>query len=217
MSTIAEAVVPAEEFALQHTLETLSGVEFEVVRVVENGADRAMPYLWASAEDHEALPKTLAADPSTENVEVLTELEDEYLVRMDWVAHIRVILYIMLEADAAILNATGAGRRWEFRILFPQHDSVSATHEFCEEYDISLDFERIYELSDSLRRGKYGLTEDQYDTLVSAYEAGYYDIPRTTELTALAEERSVSHQALSERIRRGHGELIATTLRPDGE
>lgn len=213
MSTIVEAVLPAEQFALQETLMTGDEVEFEIVRVVETGADRAMPYMWASATDMSALPDLLEEDPSTENVEILTELEDEYLVRMDWVAHIRVILYIILEEDATIMDAYGHDRQWEFRILFPEHDSVSTTHEFCDEYDIGLQFESIYELSESVRRGRYGLTEDQYETLLDAYESGYYDVPRDSTLTDLAEERPVSHQALSERIRRGHRELIETTLR----
>lgn len=215
MSTIVEATIPAEEFALQRTLEAGTGVEFEVVRVVEDGTDRVMPFLWASADEMDELPDLLEADPSTRNVETLTELDDELLVRMEWIAHIRVILYIMLEEDASILSAYGKGREWQFRILFPEHDSVSTTHDFCAEYDIDLTFEGIYELSESLRRGKYGLTEDQYETLLSAYEAGYYEIPRDTSLTDLAEDREISHQALSERIRRGHGELIETALRPD--
>ncbi|WP_424016415.1 helix-turn-helix domain-containing protein [Halorientalis pallida] len=215
MSTIVEATIPAAEFALHRTLEEGEDVEFEVVRVVEDGTDRAMPFLWASADDLDELPDLLKADPSTQNVELLTELEDESLVRMEWVAHIRVILYILLEENASILSAYGKGREWQFRILFPEHDSVSTTHEFCDEYDIDLTFDSIYELSESLRRGKYGLTEDQYEALLDAYEAGYYDIPREASLTDLAEDREISHQALSERIRRGHGELIETTLRPD--
>lgn len=217
MSTIVEAVLPADQFALNHTLQAGEDVEFEVVRVVETGTERAMPYLWASAEDLDDLADHLEADPSTENVEVLNELEEEYLVRMEWIAHIRVILYIILEENASILDAYGHDGQWQFRILFPEHDSVSTTHDFCEEYDIGLRFEGIYELSDSIRRGKYGLTEDQYETLQAAFREGYYDIPRKTNLTELAEERGVSHQALSERIRRGHSELIRTTLRPDTE
>ncbi|AQL42141.1 DNA-binding protein [Halorientalis sp. IM1011] len=215
MSTIVEAAIPAEEFALHQTLEEGEGVEFEVVRVVEDGTDRAMPFLWATADDLAELSDLLQADPSTQNVETLTELDDELLVRMEWIAHIRVILYIILEENASILSAYGKGREWQFRILFPEHDSVSTTHDFCEEYDIDLTFDSIYELSESIRRGRYGLTEDQYETLLEAYEAGYYDIPRKTDLTDLAEDREISHQALSERIRRGHSELIETTLRPD--
>lgn len=214
MSTIVEATLPADQFALAHTLQATTNVEIEIVRVVETSTEQAMPYMWISADDLDDLPEILDDDPSTENVEILTELTEEFLVRMEWVTQIRIIMYIILEENATILNARGHDEQWEFRILFPEHDSISTTSDFCDEYDIGMSFDRIYELSESARRGRHGLTETQYETLRSAYESGYYSVPREASLTDLAEQRSVSHQALSERIRRGHQELIAATLSP---
>jgi predicted DNA binding protein len=39
-------------------------------------------------------------------------------------------------------------------------------------------------------------------------------VPRETTLANLAAEIEVSHQALSERLRRGHGTLVERSLRP---
>jgi len=217
MSTMVEATLPGDQFALHETLEEINGAEFEVVRMVAHGDDRVMPFIWATAEDFESLSEAIRDDPSTENVEVLSRLDGEYLLRMDWMAHIRVILYILLEEEATILDAYGKNDTWQFRILFPEHDSVSATYDFCEEYGIDLDLERIYQLSGSFRRGQFGLTEDQYQTLTDAYERGYYEVPRETNLEELADGLDVSHQALSERLRRGHGTLIANALRSEIE
>lgn len=217
MSTIVEAELPADQFALQETLESVPGATFEVVRLAAHGSDRVMPFLWGAAEDLDELADAVEADSSTENVEILAELEEEYLFRMEWMAHIRVILYIVLEEEGTILDAYGKNGRWEFRILFPEHDSISTTHDFCEDYDIEMSFDRVYQLSDSMRRGQYGLTDDQYETITTAYESGYYDVPRDTHLTDLATDRDVSHQALSERLRRGHRTLIQNTLRPEIE
>lgn len=36
---------------------------------------------------------------------------------------------------------------------------------------------------------------------------GYYDVPRTVTLTELADSLDVSHQGLSERLRRAHANL----------
>jgi predicted DNA binding protein len=217
MSTIVEARLPADQFALEQTLSGVPGATFEIVRLVANGTDRLMPFLWATADDPDALVDALEADPSTENIEMLTELTDEFLFRMEWMAHIRIMVYIMIEEEGTILDAYGKNERWELRILFPEHDSVSATHEFCDDYDIDLEFGRVYQLSESLRRGQYGLTDDQYDTITDAFEAGYYEVPRDVTLTDLAAENDVTHQALSERIRRGHRMLIRNTLRPEVE
>jgi predicted DNA binding protein len=217
MSTIVEARLPAEQFALNETLADVPGATFEIVRLVAHGSERLMPFLWGVADDLDALSDALKADPSTENVEVLTRLEEERLFRMEWRAHIRLIIYIMIEEEGTILDAYGKDGCWEFRILFPEHDSVSTTHEFCEEYDIDLEFRRVYQLSKSIRRGQYGLTDDQYETITTAYRAGYYDVPRGAHLTDLASDSGVTHQALSERLRRGHRTLIQNTLHPEVE
>lgn len=215
MSTIVESTLPADQFALYETLDRNPSAEFNILQVVANGTDRAMPFVWAKGEDLDQLYTAIDEDPSTENVEIIAELEEEYLLRMGWTAHIRVILYILIEEDATIMDATGKNGTWQFRILFPEHDSVSATHAFCEEYNINLEFERIYQLSDSPRRGQYGLSDDQYEAIVRAYQEGYYHVPRAVNLQKLADRLGISHQALSERIRRGHEKLIENTLGPE--
>jgi predicted DNA binding protein len=217
MGTIVEASIPTDQFALRYAFDRLEEPEFEILRLVEHREDRVMPFLWATAENMDAFPDVLYDDPSTDNVEIAAELEEEYLFRMEWTAHIRVVLFVLLEEEATVMNARAANDVWKLRILFPEHDSVSATDDFCEEYDIDLTFQRIYELSDSLRRGQYGLTDEQYDSIVTAFERGYYEVPREAELADIADDYDVSHQALSERLRRGHRSLIETTLAPRPE
>jgi predicted DNA binding protein len=96
-------------------------------------------------------------------------------------------------------------------MFFPDDDFVS-TSEICEEYGIDISIERADELRGAPEYGCFGLTERQYETVVSAYEHGYYDVPRKINQEELAEYFGISHQALSERLRRGHRNLIANTL-----
>ena len=217
MATITRASIPAAQFALHDTLESVPGAEFEILQLVADRQDRVMPFLWATADDPDELPEALQADPSTENVEVLAEMDEEYLFRLEWTTHTRMILHVIVEEEGTILEGTGKDGRWRFEILFPAHDAVSSTYEFCEEYGIDLDLEQISRLADSFRRGRYGLTESQYETITRAYEGGYYSVPRGKNLEDLAEELGVSHQALSERLRRGHETLIQNGLRPSPE
>lgn len=215
MSRMVEATLPAEQFALYETLQQHPDATFDILRLVADGTDRLMPFLWAGGADADHLRDALESDSSTENVELLAAFDEEALFRMEWMAHIRVILYILLEENATIVDAEGQHTAWRFRILFPEHESVSTTHDFCDEYDIDLEFERIYQLSGSFRRGQYGLSESQYETLLHGYEHGYYEVPRAIELQELADMLDVSHQSLSEQFRRGHEKLIANTLHPD--
>lgn len=54
--------------------------------------------------------------------------------------------------------------------------------------------------------------QSQYTALTQACQHGYFKIPRELDLDDLAAMMNISHQALSERLRRGHETLIKTTL-----
>lgn len=212
MGTIAEIHILVDEFVLRETLSAVPDAEFEVMRVAAHGSDDVIPFLVARAPDQDALNDALEADSSVANVSLLADSDDEWLYRMEWVADIRILVHVLLEENGTILSAYGSGNGWHLRILFPDRDSLSATFDFCEQHDLTLEIERIYELDDAARRGQYGLTSEQLDTLVKAHERGFYDIPREQTMNDLASDLGISHQALSERLRRGHRNLIENTL-----
>jgi predicted DNA binding protein len=212
MSTIVEAIVPADQFALAETLSAVPATEIRMVRLVAHGSESVMPFLWAGCEDTDRVHDALANDPTTESVEILSEFDGEALFRVDWAARVRVLVSIVAEEDATILDACGRDGTWHLQIFFPDHELVSATREFCEDFGIDLELERINRLSEASEYGHLGLTERQYETLVDAYEAGYYEVPRTVNQEELAEHFDVSHQALSERLRRAHETVITNAL-----
>lgn len=220
MSTIAELTIPADEFALRRTLENLPELEVEVERVVAYDPGHVMPYVWFSGPDEEtltALDDELTEDSSVDSVELLTDLEDERLYRMDWVEDVTFFLHMLTEEEATILHATGEQAQWQLRILFPERDSLSRTYEFATDQGFTVDIQKIHELDDD-RYGRYGLTDAQHETLVQALDRGYYQIPREVDMEELSNELGISHQALSERLRRAHRALVedAISLGPDG-
>lgn len=212
MSTIVEASVPSTQFVLSDTLETVPGAEFRLVRHVSHGGDDALPYLWARADDRAHLFDALEHDGSATDVEVLAEFEEECLVSIDWERRARVLGYVVDEEDATVLDARGRDGAWHLRLFFPDHDSVGSAYEWCQESGIDVTLERICDLSEACRRGNLGLTEEQYEAISRAYEAGYYDVPRKINQEELASMFDVSHQALSERLRRGHQTVVANVL-----
>lgn len=209
--TIAELALPADEFALWETLRRLEDVEFEIERVVAHDADRVMPYVWASGADDADIDATLDADGSVEAVEVLADLEDERLFRMYWIDRIEALVRILVEEEGTILAAFGRGDSWALRTLFPEREALSRTHEFCKEADLTMEVKSIYRLDEG-RSGRFGLTDNQQDTLVEAFERGYYEVPRGVTAEELAAELGISHQALSEQLRRAHGSLVENAV-----
>ncbi|NUB92816.1 helix-turn-helix domain-containing protein [Haloterrigena sp. SYSU A558-1] len=213
MSTIAELTVPAREFALRETLEATDDLDVEIERVVAYDPDHVMPYVWFADDEaaFDGLEDALADDPTVEAAERLTDLDDERLYRMHWVDDVTVILHLLTEERATVMDASVEGRQWRFRVLVPERESLSRTYDFATEQGLTIEVRKIHRLEDD-RRGRYGLTDAQYETLVAALEHGYYEIPRAVDMDALSDELDVSHQALSERLRRAHLTLVEEAI-----
>jgi len=211
MPTIVSGTVPAEELALSHSLEALPDMLFEVERVVTSGDDALMPLLWIRSPSRERVEEVLEADPTVDEVTLVGDFDGEWLFRMEWIDHVDLLVQMLTNAEATVLDAVGQGERWKLRVLYPRRSLFSATHDFCEEHGLTFDVHSIRELEGE-PAGRYGLTTEQYEVLAEAARTGYFEIPRDVTLEELAEELGVSHQAASERIRRATSALVEDTL-----
>jgi predicted DNA binding protein len=209
MSTIAELTLPAEEFALRETLEATPDLAVEIERVVAHDPDQVMPYVWFIGEEEtlETIDDALATDPTVDEAELLTDLGNERLYRMNWIDNVTLILHLLTEERATVLDATVENTRWRFRVLFPERDALSRCYEFANEQGVSIELQKIHRL-DETRHSRFGLTDPQHETLVAALDCGYYEIPRHVDMETLSDELDISHQALSERLRRAHRSLV---------
>lgn len=215
MVTVVWATLPASDFALSETLSVAPDATFECEQIIETGSETVMPLLWARGVDRETVERGFERDHSVAGFECLASLENEGLYRMEWIRQARLVLQILTSTNATVLDAASDSEQWTLRIMYPQRSELSETNELCEQHRLSFSVERIRELSEEVV-GQYGLTEEQFDALTIACEAGYFDVPRAVDLDDLATELGISHQALSERLRRGHEVLIKETLLIDG-
>lgn len=211
MSTIVEFSIPAGEFALSETLDQLSEMVFRIDRVVARDTDHVMPFVWASEGDFETLTTALEGDSSVANVKLLANLEEERLYQMEWVDKSQIIGYMLLEENATVQRATAHDEQWTLRVLFPEREGISTTSQYAKEQGFALNVSRIYDV-DRAQRVRYELTEDQRNALAMALKHGYYEVPRETDQSTLADNLSISHQALSERLRRGTEGIIREVL-----
>ncbi|WP_423999105.1 helix-turn-helix domain-containing protein [Haloarcula salina] len=211
MATIVTGTIPAEEFALVHTLEKEPDTRFECERIIKSGEDAVMPLLWARNVDRLALEDAFDGDSTVDRVRLLADFDDEYLYRMDWVDHVQLLVGMLTNGEATILDAYGKREEWCLRVMFPTRDKFSETHDFCAEHGLTFDIDSIREL-DGQPAGRFGLTEGQYDALVLAAREGYYSVPQERTLEDLSDELGITHQALSERLHRGTEALVEDTL-----
>jgi len=212
MTTIMKASVPPEQFALADTFEAVPGVEFDAVRLVTHGTDRVVPLLWATDADAGRVYEALEGDETTRDTRLISRRNHDALFSMCWTAHVDFLTHVLVEERGAIVSARGTSEGWTFRVLFPEREAVSTTYDACSEYDVRV--EQLTSLDESPSLGGFSLTDEQFRTVAAAVDDGYYEVPRGTTLEELATELDVSHQALSERLRRGHGTLVESVLAP---
>jgi predicted DNA-binding protein YlxM (UPF0122 family) len=213
MSTVVDASIPAGELALADSMKDHPDATFQLCRVVANTTDDVMPFLWASGGDRDELLASFEADPTIGEPTVIIEFDGEYLFEMEWIANVPLLFDVFMSEDGAVvLDAYSNGMEWHFQLVLPDQQYLESVSQKCEQLELGVDVERVYPLSESFRRDQFQLTEKQYETVLTAYEEGYYDVPRTADLKELAHRLDISHQALSERLRRGHAALIANGL-----
>ncbi len=211
--TIAELQVPLGDFALEHTLTSVADLGCEVERVVATDPETVMPFLWVEAPPSalDELEDAFATDETIDQVDCIAELDGERLYQMRWIRRIDLLVQILVEEDGTILSASGTSEGWHLRLLFPTREALARTHEYCQSNGIGCELLSIYDI-DKGRQGRFGLTDAQHETMTAAFEHGYYEIPRELDTEELATEFDISHQALSERLRRGHKALVKNTL-----
>ncbi|MWG35748.1 helix-turn-helix domain-containing protein [Halomarina oriensis] len=213
MAVVVVGRVPVAEFALEETLSAVPDVEFNGGRIVQSAEDEVVPVIWGRGGERAAVQAALEDDPSTEEAELLVDLEDEWLYRMRWTDRVHLVLQMLLDSHATLLDAEVASdaEHWSLRLLYPTHDELSKTYDYCTENDVTFDIRKVYEM-DEEPAGQYGITEGQFAALEAACEGGYFRVPRETNLDAIGEDLDLSHQAVSERIRRGMDSLVSETL-----
>ncbi|WP_266082027.1 helix-turn-helix domain-containing protein [Haladaptatus caseinilyticus] len=205
--TIVEVTIPAEQFALEHTLGELETVTLEIKQMVATNRDSLMPFAWIETDERTAIEEALTNDESVADFQLIAELDTECLYQLEWVARIDHLIRILVEENGTVLAATGQDDTWHLRLLFADHDAVRNTTEYCENNGLDFTVNNILEFNTD-HRNRFDLTETQQRALQLAAERGYYSVPRDSTADDLAEELGITHQALSERLRRAHGNLV---------
>ncbi|WP_265111736.1 helix-turn-helix domain-containing protein [Halosolutus halophilus] len=211
MTTVVELEVPAERLGLARTFDRVPTLEFEIGGLIGDSP----PLVWVSGADRSAVDRALETDPSVEVIAALTEdaaaPNDCWLFRLEFGDEVKLFQQIIAENDGAILAAHGQEGWWSVKLLFHDHEAVSACHDLFDQYEYRVEVTRVTGTSD-VANAETPLTKTQYETVYKAYELGYFDVPRGVTLEELASELGISHQALSERLRRSHAALVSAEL-----
>lgn len=222
MSVVVELDVPSEAFLLADTMERVPDVQVDIVRVV-SGRPSVTPYIWAYGDRIDSFAQAIGHDSSVEEAISIDERSvtdperddqiHEGLFRVRWIEEQPPLVASIADRNGALLHASYNGtREWELTVLLPERDSLSGLHDDARELDVGFDLRRVYGAHEANERGTYGITQEQYEALVAAYRAGYFEVPRDHTLSEIASDLGISANALSARLRRGYRCLLSNTL-----
>lgn len=211
MSVVTDVSVPTDSFALQEALAANPEVAVEAEQLAFHSPEWTLPFLWASGDDSEAFLAAIAADRTVESVSIIERVDGEALYKVRWIQEVLDLITEMIDHHAVILEAKASDGRWKLKLRFAEDRYLSSFRNHFAERGLPFEVHSLYHPT-APRQREYGLTPEQYETLVTAIRAGYFNIPRAVSLEELAAELGVSSNAASQRIRRASDNLVRATL-----
>lgn len=211
MGAIINVRIPATAVELGETAASLPGLTVEAERLVDRPGDDPFSLLWLHADDLAAVEEALESDSTVAEFGLVGEFEDRGLYRIRWAEADGPTIRTLGAAGGYVRDATLTDGEWITEVLFADRADLSRMYDAVSDDDLPLTVDSIHGLGVDGERAA-GLTDDQRETLVAALEHGYYDVPRSISLVDLAAKLGISHQALSERLRRAHETLVDAFL-----
>ena len=208
MSVIVEFSLAPEHLSFAPTLSTAPSVELDIE---QEYAHSALPvvFCWVRGEDLDTFEEALADDGTVADIEQFAESGDRRLYRARLTGAAPVVTYdAWIELGAARLDMHYADDRWHTRMRFPDRVALSEFRDFCDAHVLEFRLTKLYHADPERGPAQDRPTTCQRETLRLAHERGYFEIPREATLADLANELDVSDQAVSERLRRGCGQLV---------
>lgn len=116
------------------------------------------------------------------------------------------------DGKAVVVSAKRESSRWTVDAYLPERSVLQQFAAGAESNGVRFDLQEVFESDQLTDTQRFGLSDLQTETLLTALDQGYYAVPRQINLEELAKPLDVSHQAVSERLRRGVSSLIGATV-----
>lgn len=172
-----------------------------------------MPFVFVRADDrYDRIEGGIRADPTVRRLESIERFDDGRLYRIERNDTVGGFASAVIESQATVISGVGTGEAWTFELRFRDQGRIEQFQARARENDVDLELDRLRTTLDVHPATRYDLTEKQYETLVTATEAGFFESPRRSTLAELGDELDVSKAAVTGRLRRGLTNLLSQTV-----
>ena len=203
--------------ALHDTLEALPEVSVRVLRDASTDPEHVASVFMFDGVELDRLERILGEDRSVEQTHPMPNYEGMHVFGITFTSDTELLAPAVTRHKGFSLEArrsdpeTGLHGWWE-RWLFSKRNGLNAVWEEARERGFQFDILSINQFHPEGSAVTGGLTDEQRETLLFAYDRGYFEEPRNTSLEELAEEMDLSSTAVGGRIRRGVNQLVEATV-----
>lgn len=211
MATEATFTIPSDAFPLGTVFRQLPGVTVTLERIVP-AADAVIPYFWVRGAYSDDIVAAFADHPGVRNIQQVDAVEDEHLLRAEWVPEYDGIITALAETGIPLIEAVGTDEQWTFEVRGDDRADVAAFQRRCRAEDVPVTLSALHALTPLETATEAAITDAQQEALTLAYRRGYFDSPREVSMAELGEELGISQQAVASRLRRGTRRILGRTL-----
>jgi len=196
------------------TLHEVDSVEV-VVRSLATGPETPLRLIAAvTGGGCGAFHSMIADDPSVEEFKLL---EDGDLRRLYWMRAVSGTVdqrayEAAVDSGGVYLQSRWAGDGWYTTMNYPDQECFRDYQQRIDEAGMEIEPTIVRVGRYLISGGAFDLTEKQEAVLLEATEGGYFEVPRGSTLSDIADRLSISEQAASERLRRAMGSLARAAV-----
>ncbi|MDR5672050.1 Transcriptional regulator, contains HTH domain [Halalkaliarchaeum sp. AArc-CO] len=218
MSTITKIHYSHPDMALAHTIRSLPRGDVRVLPEVATDPQHNMYYIVFEGEFDQPIDDILAEDHTVEEAKLMSDYGDQLVYGIIFTDETKLIAPKVTEVGGMSLDARSFSNGWIERWQLPSREVLAEIWEYARDNSFTFDVLELHQISEREHDDGYGLTAEQHEALVTAFERGYFEEPRGISLVELADELGISPAAASGRLRRGLTRLIGMTIvDPDTE
>jgi hypothetical protein len=196
---------------VRHAIEAAPSTTVTVVDDRMPPDDRPMKLIFrAEGESLDAFEEALDDDPTVADVRRLDGTDDHRLFRVSYSERGMEgsITPVVTDEDATLTDAVVTFEGVWLRLWFPDRESLRHIREWSRKQGRSFCVEKIYNDEPAESGTPYGLTGAQLEAIQQCFREGYFDVPRATTCSEVADSLGISSQSLSERLRRGLATVV---------
>lgn len=219
MSIVSDVRFAHEEGILTHTLTELTDIDAKIIRETSTEPGQSAYFLRFDCPSQERLETVLEADPSVRKFTPVSLSVSEQLWYLEFAEDAKLLNPLVADEGGFVLHARGLSVGddrcgWYERWLLPNPNALNNIWRRARDEEFEFEILHYYPWDGNFSEYtvSQALTDEQRETLVLAYEEGYFTEPRETNLEELAEKLGVSSSAVAGRLKRGMNMLIKESL-----